>query len=272
MAAQYDTIQASYDVIRRKTIAHIEHENVHTTVAPFIHGARVLDLACGSGFYTYDFLHWGAESVLGVDISAMMIDEARRHERRKFPGARNLPSARGAVDFVRADCSTPTAYAGGPFDLVFGAWLLNYAPDYAGLVEMFRNIGLNLKPGGRLVSVTVPPAADPVASMHAELHARPGPDWSGGLVYSHVWDVADGFYLHVHGDTEVGPVDFDCYHLRRDVYEAAAREAGLRGELTWEVTSVPERYLRGEGPGGSSMVEVESYQTVPNYGLLVIVK
>ncbi len=82
----------------------------------------------------------------------------------------------------------------------------------------------------------------------------------------------DGVYFHVHGDTEVGDVDFDCYHLRTDVYEAAAREAGLNGELNWGVTSVLERYLRGEGPGGASMEELGSYQEVPNYGLLVVAK
>lgn len=56
MSNQYDTIQAPYDYIRKKSIAIIEHENVQTTVAPLIKNARVLELACGSGFYKYDFL------------------------------------------------------------------------------------------------------------------------------------------------------------------------------------------------------------------------
>lgn len=274
MSSQYDTIQAPYDYIRKKSIALIEHENVHTTIAPFIHNARVLELACGSGFYTYSFLQWGASSVTGVDISPAMISEARRQGSSSAITTTNSPfsSTSATVDFLLADCSKPTPYTGGPFDLVFGAWLLNYAPDRAGLVDIFRNISLNLKDGGHFVSVTVPPTQDPTASVNAEFNARPPPEGSGGLVYSVIRDVEGGIYFHVHGDTEVGDVDFDCYHLRKDVYEAAAREGGMRGELKWGVTSVPERYLRGEGSGGASIEELESYGTVPGYGLLVVAK
>ena len=269
MSTQYDTIQAPFDYIRQKSIAFIEHEDVQNTVAPFINNARVLELACGSGFYTYDFLKWGANAVLGVDISAAMIAEARR---RGSAVATSPSSIRGTVDFILADCAKPTPYAGGPFDLVFGAWLLNYAPDRAALVDMFRNVSLNLRNGGHFVSVTVPPAQDPTAFVNAELDVRPPPEGSGGLFYRVTGDVEDGVSFHVHGDTEVGNVDFDCYYLRRDVYEDAAREAGMKGELKWGVTSVPERYLRGEGSGGASMEELESYQKVPNYGLLVVAK
>lgn len=46
----------------------------------------------------------------------------------------------------------------------------------------------------------------------------------------------------------------------------------MKGELRWRVTSVPERYLKGEGEGGASMRELESYSVVPNYGLLVVGK
>jgi len=41
-------------------------------------------------------------------------------------------------------------------------------------------------------------------------------------------------------------MDFDCYHLREEVYEAAAREkGGLKGEVAWSVTAVPDEFLRG---------------------------
>lgn len=269
MSTQYNAIQGPYDFIRKKSIAHIERENVQTTIAPFIRNARVLELACGSGHYTYDFLRWGASSVVGVDVSPVMIEENRRRG-SAFASSPDLSSR--SVHFILADCSKPISYAGGPFDLVFGAWLLNYAPNHAGLVGMYRNIALNLKDGGRFVSVTVPPAQDPKASANAELSARPGPEGSGGLTYQIIRDVEDGMYFNCHAETEVGDLDFECYHLRKDVYEAAAREAGFKGELKWGLTSVPERYLKGEGPGGASFEELKSYQTVPNYGSLVIVK
>lgn len=254
---QYDTIQGPYDYIRTASIALIERENVYEKVAPFIENARVLELACGTGFYTYCFLEWGASSVLGIDISSVMIDEARRQGKE--------------VSFIQADCSIPKAYEGGPFDLVFGAWLLNYAPDCADLVEMFRNIALNLKQGGHFVSITPPPSSNPIDSLNAEAKARPLPGGSGYLIYNHIKDVEDGIYFRVHGHTPLGDVNFNNYHLKKETYEEAAREAGLR-ILEWEVTKVPERYLKGEGLGGASLDELETYKTVPNYGVLVIAK
>lgn len=255
---QYDSIQGPYDYIRGASIAFIERENVHEKLGPFIKDARVLELACGTGFYTYSFLEWGASSVVGVDISSVMINEAKR--------------AGKEVSFIQADCSIPKAYEGGPFDVVFGAWLLNYAPDREGLVNMFKNVALNLKNGGHFVSVTVPPTSVPIDSINAEINARPLPGGSGYLVYKHLKDVEDGVYFHVYGPTPVGEVKFDCYHLKKETYEEAAREAGLKGKLEWGLTKVPERYLKGEGPGGASLAELESYKTIPNYGVLVIQK
>lgn len=176
------------------------------------------------------------------------------------------------VSFIQADCSIPKAYDGGPFDVVFGAWLLNYAPDREGLVNMFRNVALNLKDGGRFVSVTVPPSSNPIDSLNAEINARPMPAGSGYLTYDYLEDVEDGIYFRVYGETPLGDLSFLCYHLRKEIYEEAAREAGLTGKIEWGVTKVPERYLKGEGPGGASLAKLQTYTTIPNYGVLVIVK
>lgn len=269
MSTQYNNFQEPYDYIRKYAIAYMEHENVKTTVWPFIKNAHVLELACGSGFYTWDFLKWGASSVTGVDISQAMIEAARQQGKTR---SLDLDGTKGTVDFILADCMKPTAYAGGPFDLVFGAWLLNYAPDRATLVDVFRNIALNLKDGGHFVGVTIVPAKDPLASIEHESKARPAPGGSSGLVYRFLKDVEEGIYFNCRADTPIGEVSFDNYYLREDVYRDAAREAGLKGELSWGVSWVPERWLEGEGPGLGSKEEIESYKTVPNYGLFVVGK
>ncbi|KAB8291397.1 hypothetical protein EYC80_010074 [Monilinia laxa] len=254
---QYDTIQGPYDYIRTASIALIERENVQSTISPYIKDARILELACGTGFYTYSFLDWGAQSILGVDISSVMIDEARRSGKK--------------VSFIQADCSIPQRYEGAPFDIVFGAWLLNYASDRKGLVDMFRNVAMNLRVGGRFVAITPPPSSNPIDSVNEEMNARPlSEGGSGYLIYNHIRDVEDGIHFRVHGETPLGDLNFECYHLKREVYEEAAREAGLNGRLEWGVTVVPERYLKAEGQGGASLKELESYKTIPNYGVLVI--
>ena len=265
MSPQYDSIQAPYDEIRKSSIALIERANVQEALAPFIKNARVLDLACGSGFYSYHFLKWGASRVVGVDLSPVMIDEARA-------ASSQAPANSATIDFRVADCSEPAAYEGGAFDVVFGAWLLNYAPGGEDLVDMFRNVALNLKDGGHFVAVTPPPTHDPAAFIEAERQARPiESGGSGGLICSITRKVEDGFYFHVHAETRHGNVDFDCYHLRKDIYEASARAGGLRGELAWSVTAVPDEFLRHRN-GGASPGELESYKVTPHFGILVVAK
>jgi predicted RNA methylase len=39
--------------------------------------AKALDLACGTGCYSFALLEWGAHHVIGVDISEGMIRAAR---------------------------------------------------------------------------------------------------------------------------------------------------------------------------------------------------
>ena len=263
---QYDTIQAPYDEMRKSVIALIEHANVHEAVGPFIKGARVLDLACGTGFYSFDFLQWGASKVIGADISTAMIDEARAAASPHMPLA---SSGARPIEFKVADCSEAVPYEGGPFDLVFAAWLLNYASSGREMVEMFRNVALNLRDGGHFVAVVPPPTQDPAAFVEAEMKARPG--GSCGLFCSATGVVEDGITVHAHADTSLGDVDFDCYHLRKEVYEAAAREGGLSGEVMWSVTAVPDQFLQ-DCKGGASVEELESYKVTPHFGMLLVAK
>lgn len=204
-----------------------------------------------------------------------MLEEARR----KGNLLDNEISRRKSCRFVQADCLVPARYYlddhqndGDPFDLVFAGWLLNYAPDYTSLVNMFRNIATNLKEGGHFISVTVPPSQDPKSLSAATVAARPPPAGSGYFNFSLNKEVDDGIFLRVYGNTPAGGFDFDCYWLRKDVYESAAREAGLKGKLEWYHSRVPDRYLRGEGEGDASIEELESYVKLPDSGILVIGK
>ena len=63
MSTQYDNIHTPYYKIRHSSIAFIERANVKDAAAPYIMGSNVLDLACGAGFYSYEFLGWGGEVV-----------------------------------------------------------------------------------------------------------------------------------------------------------------------------------------------------------------
>ncbi|KAK3051923.1 hypothetical protein LTR09_006877 [Extremus antarcticus] len=264
MSTQYNTIQGLYDELRKTTIAIIERVNVRSISN--VEGAAVLDLACGSGFYSYSFLRWGASKVVGVHISHAMLEEARRN------------SDEANINFIEADCSEATAYSGGPFDIVFAAWLLNYASSKSEMVDMYRNVLLNLKPGGKFIAVTPPPAQDPASLVELECRLRPLPTASGGLYTTVTGQVDDGVAIHLHKDTAVGDLDFDCFHLRKDVWEAAAKEAGFGGEIEWDVTDIPSDFMEDPGrygenaSGDASAEELATYKEVPHYGLLRITK
>ena len=51
MSTQYDDIGSAYDEMKKLPVAILERENVKAALAPHIHGAKVLDLACGTGYY-----------------------------------------------------------------------------------------------------------------------------------------------------------------------------------------------------------------------------
>ena len=269
-STQYNSQQGPYDELRKTTIAIVERVNIRSIVLPFLKDANVLDLACGSGFYTHAFLKWGAKKVIGVDISSAMLEEARLIGRND--------GTSDNLDFIEADCSKAEVYPGGPFDIVFGAWLLNYASTGKELVEFWRNIYINLKPGGHFVGVTPPPTNDPAGVIETEQKLRPLPTASGGLYTTINREIEEGVEMHLHKDTPVGPLDFDTYHLRNDIWIDAARAAGFTSEIEWTVTEIPSEFMTDPGKygedsdGGAGADELETYSKHPHYGLILVTK
>jgi SAM-dependent methyltransferase len=269
-STQYNAVQGPYDELRKGSISIIERVNVRSIVLPFIKDANVLDLACGSGSYSHAFIKWGASGVVGVDISSAMLETANALGHKY--GTSNK------IEFIEADCSKPVMYKGGPFDLVFGGWLLNYASSGKEMVDFWRNIQLNLKSGGHFVGVTPPPTDDPAGHVDAEQRARPLPTASSGMYTTLNHIVDEGARIHRHADTPAGDLDFDTYHLRKDVWIAAARVAGFDGEIEWEGTRVPSDFMEGpekygeQSNGGAANHELSTYATVPHYGTIHVRK
>jgi SAM-dependent methyltransferase len=100
---------------------------------------RVLDVGCGTGQTTRDAARAAAAGcALGVDLSAQMLDHARRLSREE--GLTN-------IGFQQADAQVHR-FPAGSFDVCisrFGAMF------FADPVAAFGNIGAALAPGGRLV-------------------------------------------------------------------------------------------------------------------------
>jgi len=115
---------------------HNERFRAATGVAP---RDRVLDIGCGTGQSTRDAARAALTgSALGIDLSAQMLEHARRVSRGE--GLTN-------IGFEQADAQVHAFPAGG-FDVAisrFGSMFFD-AP-----VAAFGNIGHALRPGGRLV-------------------------------------------------------------------------------------------------------------------------
>ena len=102
---------------------------------PPLRGARVIDLGCGYGWFCRYARAQGAAQVLGVDLSARMLERAR------------ADTGDAAVEYRQADLDR-YAFGDASYDLVYSSLTLHYLDDIAAL---FARIRAALAPGGRLL-------------------------------------------------------------------------------------------------------------------------
>src|SRR4029450_10204205 len=78
---QYDHIGSKYDEYSQT--ATLRRAEVYTVLrmTGALSGQRVLDMACGLGFFPRLLKHHGAAQVLGIDISPEMVRLGRAQER-----------------------------------------------------------------------------------------------------------------------------------------------------------------------------------------------
>ena len=145
MATQYDSIGSSYSPTEQSPVRLYAESVTFFDVLGDIRGKKVLDVACGTGFYSRLLKRAGAQSVLGLDISPEMIRVAREKEQQYQDG----------IDYQVFDATALPVL--GSFDVVTASFLLTYAETKDQLVTMCRNVYKNLIPQGRFVaSVTNP--------------------------------------------------------------------------------------------------------------------
>jgi toxoflavin synthase len=185
---QYDNIGSKYDeYAQTATMKRAESYTVLRMVGPLA-GKRVLDLACGFGFYTRLLKQHGAAQVIGIDISPEMVRLGREQEQAEPLG----------VTYQVCDAAALPVL--GAFDLVTAIYLLNYATSTDQLLGMCGSAYANLVPGGRLVAYTVNPAytlGKPNGSQYGCYCVRMTPEADR--------NVCDGIFV-----TEP-PTSFECY-------------------------------------------------------------
>jgi len=215
MSAQYDAIGGRYAGWKETPVpAYAELPTVRRLLAGQIEGREVLDLACGTGYYSRKLKQWGAARVVGVDVSQAMIAQAREAEAREKAG----------IEYLLADAAVLPVL--GAFDLATAMYLLHYAETPEAMRCMCRNIAVNLKSSGKLVALL--PEPDYVMGK--------GETERYGFTYRLV--AGDQDWMLVHADVHIDPpFSIEYRHWARRVFEDALQAAGFT-DLRWHPFAV----------------------------------
>jgi SAM-dependent methyltransferase len=111
------------------------------SMLPDMRGLRVVDLGCGYGWFCRWAREQGASEVLGLDISAKMLDRAR------------AATGDEAIAYRHANLEELSLPPAG-YDLVYSSLAFHYIEDAE---RLYRTIHDALVPGGRLVFSTEHP-------------------------------------------------------------------------------------------------------------------
>jgi SAM-dependent methyltransferase len=117
-----------------------------------LRGARVLEIGCGSGFYTEYCARVQVRDYVGVDITTVSVSSLQG----RFPEFR----------FVRADIAQEELDFRSHFDLVLVADVLFHIVDDRGFARAMRTITSALREGGCLVVSDVFPQATAQTADH----------------------------------------------------------------------------------------------------------
>ncbi len=201
---QYDRIGEDYELSKALPLTRFVER---PTVLGLLDGVRdgsVLDLACGTGVYSRHARRLGARRVVGVDISAEMVEVARRAEVRTALG----------VEYRVGDAAELPVL--GTFDVVLAVYLFNYADSAAALARMARACARNLRPGGELRAFVARPDFDLTRPLPPEY----------GFRFASEGRLPHGSRIRVSAGTRP-PVSFTAFLPRCDVYQEAFAAAGF---------------------------------------------
>lgn len=223
--------------------ARVETHSVLTLVGN-VTGKTVLDVACGAGYYTRLLRKAGAARVVGVDVSDRMIELARSQEAREPLG----------IEYRVEDARIVAEQS--EFDVVVAAWLLVYAPNRAELAQLCRGLASRLRPGGRLVTLTINPGIADFDSV---------PDYRKyGFELTLPDKFVDGAFITSTLTFADFSLAFNDSYLPLAAFEAAFTEAGLQDFTVHRPELAPDP---ADEPG-----YWDDFLTYPAYVLMECVK
>ncbi|WP_030257263.1 class I SAM-dependent methyltransferase [Streptomyces violens] len=223
---QYDEIGEAFEGFKSLPLTRYGEVPSFLGMVGDVSGKSILDLACGTGFYSREFKRRGATDVFGVDISVEMIAAAREIEQRDPLGARYEV---GDVAELRP--------LDRRFDIAVGVQCLNYAEGIAAMERMCRNIHRSLVPGGEFfVLAQKPDYRFDCASL----------DQYGFRCEPTGEEAETGPRSRVTALLNPQPISIVSTVPRREVYEECLRAAGFSA-VEWVPLQVSEAGIREFG-------------------------
>ena len=241
MATNYDDISDVYLKAALHPIKKYCEAFTLLKVLGNVKAKSVLDLACGDGYYTRLIKQQGTAQTVGVDISQKMIDQAKRMERA-------IPLG---IDYQTGDITKLGQI--GQFDVVTAVYLLPYASTKQLLNAMFQTIYDNLKPNGKLVSITLDPnlAEDNLAVFAGygiTLVAEAG--LQDGTMVTATVAVADGSSFKM-----------QTFHWEEATYESVIYQVGFQ-DIRWYPIQVSEAGIKDYGAAYWQAYAIKPYGIV----------
>ncbi|GBE20311.1 ubiquinone biosynthesis O-methyltransferase [archaeon BMS3Abin17] len=208
--AEYDEIAEGYTESEESRL-----ERIYIINPSFIKkvgkvkGRTMLDLACGDGNFSRKFKKEGAKEVVGVDISKEMIKLAKEKTLQESLDVKYLVGDVIKLGKIKE------------FDMVIAAFLLHYAKTKEELIQMCKNIYINLKKGGRFITLNQSPT-NPLQDFKEFGAKVEGPKF-----------LKEGDELTVKLYDNLKEIcSFKTYHWSKSTYESCLKEAGFKN-IKW---------------------------------------
>lgn len=186
-------------------------ETIVRLLADRLPGARICDVACGEGYVSRALVAAGAREVAGVDLSSVLIDEARRRA--------DAPTLSYAVD----DAHTLSTIADSSCDVCVSQMAMMDIADHRAAFTSVRRV---LRPGGAFVFSMLHPCFEGPYSPPDEPHFQQDADGAHTAVIVRRY-ASEG---HWRSEGAGGCGHVGSYHRMLSTYLNALIGAGFRLE------------------------------------------
>lgn len=183
-------------------------------------GKVVLDLGCGSGFYTTELAVAGASRVIGMDNAEAQLALAREHAMSE------------AIEYVHGDIFADSL---PPCDVIAAPYVVNYAKSVEKLEALFKKFFDSLQEGGKAVLVIDLPSRSNLKRFGAT-KVLLGENEDGSRIR-----------IDLYGKDGIHICPLYCTYFKTETVQSVLRKVGFR-KIRWHDPIVSDEGVQAMGP------------------------